>query len=129
MRVVIVDDSPFFRFQLGSRFNRRGWRVAASLPSGEEAILKVPTLNPDLVLMDVMMPGIGGMDAVRTLRHRWAGPIVMMSAESDQGIHDTWRALDAGANDFIAKPSADQPIDVMVTAVMERFQTLGHTAR
>jgi two-component system chemotaxis response regulator CheB len=126
VRVVIVDDSPFFRFQLGSRLSRRGWRVDASLASGEEAVLKVPTLKPDLVLMDVIMPGIGGMDAVRTLRHHWAGPIVMMSAASEQGISNTWRALDVGANDFIPKPSLGQPMDDMVDAIVARFRTLSH---
>lgn len=74
--------------------------------------------------MDVVMPGLGGMDAVRTLRHHWSGPIVMMSAQSDQGIRDTWRALDAGANDFIAKPSAEHTLDAMVDAIIQRFQAL-----
>ncbi len=74
MRVVIVDDSIFFRYQLTSRLTRAGWQVEATLPSGEEAVARIPALGPDLVLMDVNMPGMGGMEALRTLRRRWPGP-------------------------------------------------------
>lgn len=124
--VVIVDDSPFFRYQLAVRLNRRGWRVAASLTSGEEAVRQIPDIRPDLVLMDVVMPGLGGLEAVRQLRGRFAGPIVMLSAYSDRGIRDTWKALDAGANDFLAKPSHDQPLDDLVDQIAARLRALTH---
>ncbi len=120
MRVVIVDDSIFFRYQLTSRLTRAGWQVEATLPSGEEAVARIPALGPDLVLMDVNMPGMGGMEALRTLRRRWPGPIVMMSALNEAGVRATWEALDAGANDFIAKPDLDRPLDEMVQQVLER---------
>ena len=120
LRVVIVDDSIFFRFQLATRLTRAGWQVDATLPSGEEAIVRIPGLEPDLVLMDVNMPGMGGMEAVRTLRRRWKGPIVMMSAFNEAGARATWEALDAGANDFIPKLDAARPLDEMVQQVLER---------
>ncbi len=123
--VVIVDDSPFFRYQLGTRLNRRGWRIAASLTSGEEAVQKIPDINPQLVLMDVVMPGIDGMETVRKLRKTWSGPIVMMSAHSDQGIRNTWKALDAGANDFVAKPGAGEDVDHMIDQIVERLKSVG----
>lgn len=122
--VVIVDDSPFFRYQLGTRLNQHGWKVVASLASGEDAVRQVPVINPDLVLMDVVMPGMGGHDAVRALRQEWSGPIVMMSAYSAQGIRETWKALDAGANDFIPKPGSEHPIGSMISVVVERFDAL-----
>ena len=126
--VVIVDDSPFFRYQLGTRLNRRGWRVAASLTSGEDAVQKIPEINPQLVLMDVVMPGMDGMDTVRELRKTWNGPIVMMSAHSDQGIRNTWKALDAGANDFVAKPGAREDVDHMINQIVERLKMVGRGA-
>lgn len=126
-RVFIVDDSSFFRYQLGARLSRRGWTVVQSVGSGEEALALVPTLGPDLVMMDVVMPGIGGIEAVRALRQKWSGPIMMMSAYS--AAKATFEALEAGANDFIAKPSREQSLETMVNEIIDRFSGLvGHKA-
>lgn len=123
--VVIVDDSPYFRYQLGVRLTQRGWTVAASLPSGEEAVRQVAVIKPDLVLMDVVMPGMGGLEAVKQIRTLWPGPIVMMSAANARTLADTWQALEAGANDFIAKPNSDCPLDIMISTIIDRFSALG----
>lgn len=128
-RVVIVDDSVFFRFQLTTRLTRAGWHIDATLPSGEEAVARIPEIQPDLVLMDVNMPGMGGMEAVRTLRRHWRGPIVMMSADNEAGVRATWEALDAGANDFIAKPDAGRPVDEMVQQILERGGSIASRIR
>ena len=124
VRVVVVDDSAFFRYELGSRLVRRGWQLVASVASGEEALKVVPVLQPDLVMMDVVMPGMGGMAAVRALRRRWPGLILMMSGQSDKGTAATWDALEAGANDFIPKPHADQTLDAMVRQIVDRYRAL-----
>lgn len=124
VRVVVVDDSAFFRYELGSRLVRRGWQLVASVASGEEALKVVPLLQPDLVMMDVVMPGMGGMAAVRALRRRWPGLILMMSGQSDTGTAATWDALEAGANDFIPKPHADQTLDAMVRQIVDRYRAL-----
>jgi two-component system chemotaxis response regulator CheB len=127
--VVIVDDSPYFRYQLGTRLRQQGLTVAASLTSGEEAVQQVAAINPDLVLMDIVMPGMSGLDAVKEIRTRWSGPIVMMSAATPRTIQETWHALEAGANDFIAKPDVDHPIDTMIAAIMDRLGAIAAARR
>jgi two-component system chemotaxis response regulator CheB len=128
-RVVIVDDSAFFRYELGERLAGAGWQVVASLGSGEEAVRRVPQLNPDLVMMDVVMPGQGGMWAVKVLRRQWGGFILMMSGHSGTGAHATWDALEAGANDFIPKPHPDHSLDDMVALIIERVKAWEQSQR
>ncbi len=125
VRVIIVDDSTFFRYQMRARLTARGWRVVASLASGEEALSQVAGINPDLVLMDVMMPGMGGIAAVRELRKTWTGTLFMMSAHTEQGARATWQAIDAGADDFMAKPDPERSLDDMVGQLVARFHPGG----
>lgn len=81
-------------------------RVIATARSGEEAIDKTRQLNPDIITMDVEMPGMGGLEAVRHIVGSHRLPIIMVSALTIEGADTTFRALDAGAVDFIAKPDA-----------------------
>lgn len=125
VRAVIVDDSTFFRYQLRTRLVRIGWQVVASLATGEDALAQVPTIQPDVVLMDVIMPGMGGLEAVRQLRRDWNGPIIMISSQSEQGVRATWEAMDAGAQDFVAKPDGDRTLDDMIEQLEVRFRRQG----
>ncbi|MCY0878906.1 MAG: response regulator [Firmicutes bacterium] len=118
--VIVVDDSPFFRHVLASRLGRRGFQVAALLASGEEALTAIPRLNPDVVLMDVIMPGLDGLATVRQLRREWPGLIIMMSSHTERGVRATWDALDAGADDFLPKPEGNQSLDSLIDALSER---------
>ncbi|NMP24343.1 chemotaxis protein CheB [Sulfobacillus harzensis] len=113
-RVVIVDDSAFFAMRLANRMTQRGWEVSARLSSGLAAVHEIPHLNPDLVVMDLVMPGMNGIATLQVLRKTWQGPIVMMSAYSDEAMRNTWLALDAGAQDFVAKPGPGQSLDDML---------------
>ncbi|MCY0899716.1 MAG: response regulator [Firmicutes bacterium] len=127
--VVVVDDSSFFRYQLASRLSRRGFAVVASLASGEEALGEIPRLNPDVVLMDVIMPGIDGLETVRQLRRHWSGRIILMSSHTARGVRATWAALEAGADDFLPKPNLGQSLEVMVDALSERLQEMTRRVR
>jgi two-component system chemotaxis response regulator CheB len=80
--------------------------VCATARNGEEAEQKAVQLHPDVITMDVEMPGMSGLDAVREIMARWNVPIIMVSALTQQGAETTFRALELGAVDFIAKPDA-----------------------
>jgi two-component system chemotaxis response regulator CheB len=107
INVLVVDDSAFMRRAITKMLEGEPEiAVCATARNGEEAILKSQQLQPDVVTMDVEMPGMGGLEAVREIASRTDIPIIMISALTQQGAETTFRALEAGAVDFIPKPDA-----------------------
>ncbi len=107
IRVLIVDDSAFMRRALAKMLESDpSIVVAATARSGEEAIEKAAEFRPDVITMDVEMPGIGGLEAVREIASHQHVPIIMVSALTQEGAETTFRALELGAVDFVAKPDA-----------------------
>ena len=105
VRVLVVDDSAFMRRAIAAMLESEpGIVVAGIARSGEEAIEKTRLLQPDVVTMDVEMPGMGGLAAVGEILSTASVPIVMVSALTTQGAETTFRALELGAVDFVAKP-------------------------
>lgn len=105
--VLVVDDSAFMRRAISKMLEREGDIVVCSTArTGEEAVEKAMLLRPDVVTMDVEMPGMGGLDAVRAIAAQSEIPIIMVSALTREGAETTFLALDAGAVDFIPKPDA-----------------------
>jgi two-component system, chemotaxis family, protein-glutamate methylesterase/glutaminase len=107
IRVMVVDDSAFMRRAVSTMLeNEPDITVAATARSGEEAITKALQIGPDVITMDVEMPGMGGLEAVRQIIAERRIPIIMCSALTREGAETTFRALELGAVDFIAKPDA-----------------------
>ena len=107
INVLVVDDSAFMRRAITKILeNEDGVRVVATARSGEEAVIKVAQVKPDVVTMDVEMPGMGGLEAVRQIIAAQRVPIVMVSSLTREGAETTFRALELGAVDFISKPDA-----------------------
>ncbi len=107
IKVLVVDDSAFMRRAITKMIESQSdIRVVGTASSGEEAIAKAEQLKPDVVTMDVEMPGIGGLEAVKQIAARGRVPIVMLSALTQEGAETTFRALELGAVDFVAKPNA-----------------------
>jgi two-component system chemotaxis response regulator CheB len=107
IRVLVVDDSAFMRRAIAKMLETEpNIVVAATARSGEEALEKAAQVRPDVITMDVEMPGIGGLEAVREITARQRVPIIMVSALTQEGAETTFRALELGAVDFVAKPDA-----------------------
>jgi two-component system chemotaxis response regulator CheB len=105
--VVVTDDSAFMRRAIQKMLEKEAdIRVVGTAASGEEGIALVERLRPDVVTMDVEMPGIGGLEAARAIVERRGPPIIMVSAVTREGAETTLRALEAGAVDFIPKPDS-----------------------
>ncbi len=121
--VMIVDDSAYVRFVLKDRFRRRGWE-AVGIANGEAAVAELSRLLPDLVTMDVLMPNMDGIETVRAMRALWNGPVIMVSTQTQGGQDLTWRALEAGASDFVGKPSPQEPLDHVITQIIEKYEAL-----
>jgi two-component system, chemotaxis family, protein-glutamate methylesterase/glutaminase len=105
--VVVTDDSAFMRRAIQKMLEKEPEiRVVGAAASGEEAIAMIERLRPDVVTMDVEMPGMGGLEAARRIVERRGPPIIMVSAVTREGAEITLRALEIGAVDFIPKPDS-----------------------
>jgi two-component system, OmpR family, KDP operon response regulator KdpE len=100
-RVLIVDDEARLRSSLRTFLAEQGY-AATAVASGEEAVAAVDAQRPDIILLDLLMPGIGGLAACKQIRARWQTPIIVLSVMGEE--QDKIDALDAGADDYLTKP-------------------------
>lgn len=113
IRLLIVDDSLFFRRALREVFaSDPRLEVIGEASNGRQAVLKACELKPDIITMDVEMPIMDGISAVRRITERCPTPILMLSALTKAGAEATLDALDAGAVDFFPK-NGDDPEDTL----------------
>jgi len=119
-RVLIVEDERDIRDLVLFHLEREGFQVS-SASSGEEALRQVRHASPDLVLLDLMLPAMGGLEVCRKLRQDPATvalPIVMLTAKSDEV--DRVLGLELGADDYIVKPFSPKELLARVRAVLRR---------
>lgn len=113
-RVLVVDDSAFMRRLVSEVVASSGeFVVVGTARDGEDALHQVSALDPDIVTLDVDMPAVDGLDALRRIMRLAPRPVVMLSAGgSDGGAEATIRALELGAVDFVRKPSGAISLDL-----------------
>src|SRR6266567_5305633 len=112
IRVLVVDDSAFMRRVVSEAIaGQADMEVAGVAINGLDALVKVEQLQPDVVTLDVEMPDMDGLTALRHLMARYPRPVVMLSTMTQDGAVTTLRALSIGAVDFVAKPSAAISLD------------------
>ncbi|GIP56528.1 protein-glutamate methylesterase/protein-glutamine glutaminase [Paenibacillus woosongensis] len=106
-RIMVVDDSAFMRKIVSDLIEQDpDFKVIGTARNGREAIEQIGLLSPDLVTMDVEMPELNGLDALKIIMERQPLPVIMLSGINEQGMRETIMALELGAFDFIRKPSA-----------------------
>jgi two-component system response regulator MprA len=125
-RLLVSDDDPAVRQALERALRFEGYRVELAT-DGADTLAQITRTKPDLVLLDVMMPGLSGLDACRWLRA--AGdhtPVLMLTARD--ALPDRVAGLDAGADDYLVKPFALQELLARVRALLRRTgPSLGQT--
>ncbi|WP_395879346.1 chemotaxis response regulator protein-glutamate methylesterase [Desulfallas sp. Bu1-1] len=105
IKVLVVDDSALMRRVIARMLETQAdIKVIDTAAGGEEAIQKVTLLRPDVVTMDVEMPGLNGVETVTRLMRQCPVPVIMLSAHTTEGARVTMEALAAGAVDFVPKP-------------------------
>ena len=115
--VLVVDDEPQIRRALTTNLRARGFDVDEA-GSGEEALQVAARVRPDLVVLDLGLPGIDGIDVVHGLRGWTEVPILVLSAREDEGAKVA--ALDAGADDYVTKPFGMAELLARVRAALRR---------
>jgi two-component system, OmpR family, KDP operon response regulator KdpE len=116
-RVLVVDDEPQILRALGINLRARGYDVDLA-PDGERALDAAARHHPDVVVLDLGLPGIDGVDVIRGLRGWSQVPIVVLSVRDAEG--DKVAALDAGADDYVTKPFGMDELLARLRAALRR---------
>jgi two-component system, OmpR family, KDP operon response regulator KdpE len=116
-RILVVDDEPQIRRALGINLRARGYDVDLA-PDGENALDVAARNHPDVVVLDLGLPGIDGVDVIRGLRGWSQVPIVVLSVRDAEG--DKVAALDAGADDYVTKPFGMDELLARLRAALRR---------
>jgi DNA-binding response OmpR family regulator len=119
IRVLTVEDDERIRTSVKLALEDEGWHVDEA-SSGEEAVALLSHNSADVVLIDIMLPGIDGFELCRTIRRSSDVPIVMVTARAD--THDVVAGLEAGADDYLTKPFAPKELAARIRALLRRVR-------
>jgi DNA-binding response OmpR family regulator len=123
--VLLVEDNPAARQGLEMALSRLGYGVRAAA-TGEAALDGLGDGPVDVVVLDVMLPGVDGFEVCRRLRRVSSVPVVMLTARSDD--FDIVAGLEAGADDYVVKPAEPRVLDARIRAVLRRLARAGSPA-
>lgn len=121
--ILIVDDDDKIRTSLRLLLEDEGHRIEEA-SSGEEGLARFERVQPDIVLIDVMLPGIDGFELCRRVRKQSEVPVLMLTARGDS--HDVVAGLEAGADDYVVKPAVPKELGARIRALLRRTR-LGET--
>ena len=124
-RILIVDDEPNIRHTVGYNLRREGYEVVEAA-DGEAALAAAAAQPLDLVVLDLMLPGVDGLEVCRRLRARGPVPILMLTARADEV--DRVVGLELGADDYLVKPFSMRELLARVKAILRRAE-LNRVAR
>ena len=119
IRVLTVEDDERIRASVKLALEDEGW-IVDEAPTGEDAIAIFHSTPADVVLIDIMLPGIDGFELCRTIRKLSDVPIVMVTARVD--THDVVAGLEAGADDYLTKPFAPKELSARIRALLRRVR-------
>lgn len=122
-RILVVDDEPRYLRLMEANLVTEGYQVLKAT-NGQEAVDKVASQQPDLVLLDIMMPVLDGFGACERIREFSSVPIIMVTARGEENARV--RGLDLGADDYIVKPFSATELLARVRAVMRRAKSTGN---
>jgi DNA-binding response OmpR family regulator len=125
-RIMVVDDDATI-VDVVRRYLIRDGHEVECVPDGAAALRLVELDPPDLVVLDLMLPGIGGLEVCRRLREHWPMPVVMLTALGEET--DRVVGLETGADDYVTKPFSPRELALRVRSVLRRTRDGGLTGR
>lgn len=120
-KILIADDDPNVHQSLNNYFRKEHYRTY-SVYDGESAVKEAISVQPDLIIMDIMMPRMDGFEALREIRKKNNTPIIMLSAKSEE--FDKLIGLELGADDYVTKPFSPREVLARVKAVLRRMHEM-----
>jgi DNA-binding response OmpR family regulator len=121
-KILVVDDKAELRKLLKSYLTEEGYEIVTA-GDGQEALFVARHEKPDLILLDLMMPEMGGFDFMRSYRRTSETPIIVLTARLDE--NDKVLGLELGADDYVTKPFSMRELAARVRAVLRRFEKQG----
>ena len=125
--ILIVDDEAELREMVRAIFVRAGYARVLTAASGPEALALCASRQPDMVILDVMMPGMDGFEVLRAIRRQGSLPVLMLTARSE--AEDKFTGFDCGADDYLAKPFLPRELLYRVQAILRRAGPGGAAVR
>jgi two-component system, OmpR family, response regulator ResD len=119
-RILVVDDDPTVAEVVAGYLDRAGFMVDRAA-DGLEAVAKATATPPDLVVLDLMLPGLDGLEVCRRIRERGPVPVVMLTARGEED--DRILGLEVGADDYVTKPFSPRELVLRVRSVLRRAGT------
>jgi two-component system chemotaxis response regulator CheB len=114
MRVLVVDDSAFMRKVISDILaTDPQLNVVGTAYDGVDALNRIPQLHPDVITLDVTMPKMDGLTALRQIMDKYPTPVIMLSSLAHDGADITLKALEYGAIDYVLKPSGQISLDLV----------------
>jgi DNA-binding response OmpR family regulator len=118
-RILLVDDEPLIIDSLSYSLEREGFDVKSAV-DGNEALESVEEFNPDLIVLDLLLPDISGFEVCRRLREKYSTPVIMLTALGEE--IDRVQGLEVGADDYLAKPFSFRELLARVRATLRRVE-------
>ena len=122
VRILVVDDEPRYIWILQTNLEARGYAVLPAT-DGQQALELATSEEPDLIVLDIKMPGLDGFEVCRRIRESSAVPIIMLTALAS--LDDKIKGLDMGADDYVTKPFSAEELVARIQAVLRRVELSG----
>lgn len=120
MRVLVVDDESLIRMDICDALDAAGYEIVGEGQNGVEALQLTKTLQPDIIVMDVKMPELDGIEAARQIRHLQIAPVVLLTAYSQQDL--VKKAAESGVYGYLIKPLNEVQLIPTLEMAYNRFQ-------
>jgi DNA-binding response OmpR family regulator len=118
-RILLVDDEPLITDSLSYSLKREGFEVKA-VGDGEQAMKEINSFDPDLVVLDIMLPGMNGLEVCRRIRANSSTPVIMLTARGEE--LDRILGLEVGADDYLAKPFSFRELLARIRSILRRVE-------